>query len=200
MVKVKKSKKLSLKQIRKRYNRRQKVVGIGIALMALLLLCVSILVFYPAVYNQIRKDRILGIYSSLNLSNISSDYDVPTRTNVFGDRRVYEWDSSRTYSSEEDFIRKADVNTTANELDKAIKAAGYTYFEERYPGSTEKTPTYKSANGEYIRVTVTSKTRDDAFFNNVTSDGKVPASVFDIDPNAAPSNVTIKVNLDDDNE
>jgi hypothetical protein len=200
MTKVKKSKKLPLKQIRKRYNRRQKVIGIGIALMALLLLCTSILVFYPAVYNQIRKDRIVGIYNSLNLASISQDYTVPTRTNVFGDRRVYDYDHSRTFSSEEDFIRKADVTTTTNELDKAIKAAGYTFFEDRYPGSTEKTPTYKSARGEYIRVTVTSKTRDDAFFNNVTSDGKVPASVFDIDPNVGPSNVTIKVNLDDNNE
>jgi hypothetical protein len=195
-----KKKRIPIAVVRKRYNRRQKVIGIGIIFMALAIFSVSILIFYPAAHNYFREKRINAIYSSLNLSDVSKDYIAPVRENIFGERRVYEWDKSRTYSSEVEYVRAADVATTAAELDKAIKKAGYTYFEERYPGSLLKTPTYKSKNGEYIRVTVSSKTRDDALWNQMTMTDGVTDEFRNLDPNAGPSNVQIKVNLDDNNE
>jgi len=194
-------KKPSIKEIRKRYSRRQKIIGVSIVVLALTLLSVSIIIFYPMAYNGLRKERILGIYDSLNLTSISDDYAVPVTDNVFGDRRVYDWDKSRTFSSERDYIRKADVQSTASELDKAIKAAGYSFYEERYPGSLQKTPTYKSAKGEYIRVTISSKARDDDLWNKLLMNSDISKDEADaVDPNSGPSNVQIKVNLDDNNE
>jgi len=195
-----KKKRVPIAVIRKRYNRRQKVIGVSIVLFALTLLAVSILIFYPAAHNHFRKERILNIYSSLNLDAVSDDYMVPTSSNIFGERRIYEWDKGRTYSSQIDYVRKADVTTTANEIDKAIKDAGYSFYEDRYPGSLQKTPTYKSKNGEYIRVTVSSKLRDDALWNEMLMKENVSEATSNIDPNAGPSNVQIKVNLDDNNE
>ena len=57
---------------------------------------------------------------------------------------------------------------------------------------------YKSPRNEYLRVSVESKTRGDDFFNK----SQMGLSINDIttSPNAGPSNVTIKVNLDDNNE
>jgi hypothetical protein len=50
-----------------------------------------------------RSDRILAIYKSLQLP---SDYDLRS-DHVFGDKRVYDWDPSRTYSSSRVYLRYA---------------------------------------------------------------------------------------------
>jgi hypothetical protein len=140
--------------------------------------------------NDARKDRIVAIYDSLDLSK--HDYQI-TGKNVFGDKRPYEWDSSRSYSSSVNYIRRANVDTTAAELRTAIEKAGFTYFDEPYPGSAFKEYHFKSAQGEYVRLNVSSKPRDDAFRTNEDA-------AKNIDPNMGPSSVTIKVNLDDNNE
>lgn len=146
-----------------------------------------------------RKSRILDIYKSLNLD--SKKYQ-PESSNIFGDKRVYEWDNSRTYASSQTFERGANVDATVAELRKSIETAGFTYFEEPYPGSTYTQLHFKSAKGEYLRLTVSSKPRDDAIRNSVLMNpsSELSKNVIEMDPNQGPSNVTIKVNLDDNNE
>ncbi len=139
-----------------------------------------------------RKDKITAIYDSFKLS---ADYKL-THSDVFGDKRVYSWDAGRTYSSSKHFIRNATVKETSAELKSKIEAAGFTYFEEPYPGATFTELHFKSAKGEYVRMNVSSKPRDDVLMGNQTP----TAAQISMDPNAAPSNVTLKVNLDDNNE
>lgn len=146
--------------------------------------------------NKARLDRINTIYASLNVGN---EY-TPTYTNVFGDKRPYDYDKSRSASSQIDYVHGDTVNNTVAELDKKIKAAGFTFIDEPYPGGVGVQYHYKSAKNEYLRLTVESKPYHDAFYNAYAMDGKVPASVFAMDKNAGPSEVTIKVNLDDNNE
>jgi hypothetical protein len=143
-----------------------------------------------------RKDRITAIYKSLNLND---DYQLQS-SNIFGDKRVYSWDKSRTYASSQTYERGADVQTTVAELRKAIQAAGFDYFEEPYPGSTFTELHFKSVRSEYLRLTVSSKPRDDALRNDELMTKTVSAATIALDPNAGPSNVIIKVNLDDNNE
>jgi hypothetical protein len=139
--------------------------------------------------SQQRLDRINAIYDSLKLG---SDFKL-TNSNVFGNKRVYEWDGGRTYSSSKDFESCADVSDTVTKLTKSIEAAGFAYFENPYPGGADTELHYKSAKSEYIRINVSSKLRNDAFRDDAK--GK-----FNLDPNAGPSSVTVKVNLDDNNE
>jgi len=139
--------------------------------------------------SQQRLDRINAIYNSLKLG---SDFKL-TNYDVFGNKKVYEWDAGRTFSSSKNFEKCANVDVTVNELRTAIEAAGFSYFEEPYPGSGFKELHFKSANNEYIRINVSSKVRDDAFRDNVSN-------AYNINPNDGPSNVTVKVNLDDNNE
>jgi len=148
-------------------------------------------IFVSAANNNIRKDRILAIYNSLKLD--TTKY-IPMTQNVFGDKREYEWDSSRSQSSSETFVRSANVDTTLTELKKTISGAGFAYFEEPYPNELH----FESQKGEYIRLRVSSKLRDDAFFNRYHMG--LSTTGIDINPNAGPSSVTIKVNLDDNNE
>jgi hypothetical protein len=175
-------------------------VAIGIFLIAVTTVVVIALLASSYVANQqtqARLDRINAIYTSLSMGEA---YKVQ-RVNVFGDKRVYNWDAGRTYSSEIDYTRGASVSSTVTELDTKIKAAGFTFVGEPYPGSTNVQYHYKSSKGEYIRLTVSSKPRDDALKNAYLMDkNAAPESATTMDTNAGPSNVIIKVNLDDNNE
>lgn len=146
--------------------------------------------------NQERLDRISGIYSSLQ---IDERYNT-VRSNVFGDKRVYEWDKNRTESSSIEYIRGDTVSNTVADLDAKIKAAGFTFIDEPYPGSTNVQYHYKSNKGEYIRLTVSSQPYIDAWQNASVMNKETPANLDSMDKNAGPAAVTLKVNLDDNNE
>jgi hypothetical protein len=143
-----------------------------------------------------RLGRITTIYKNLTLG---SDYQL-VHADVFGDKRVYEWDQGRTYSSAQTYTRGASVNVTVAELRQKIEAAGFTYFEEPYPGSANIELHFTSPKKEYIRLSVSSKPRDDALRNDAIMGNQLSTTALNLDPNAGPSTVTIKVNLDDNNE
>lgn len=146
--------------------------------------------------NQARLDRINEIYDSLN---IGEDYNMLS-SNVFGDKRVYSWDKSRTQSSVIDYLHGDTVSNTLADLDTRIKAAGFTFIDEPYAGSVYVQYHYKSADGEYIRLTVVSKPFEDASLNSVMMNEPNPAALQALDKNVGPAHVTLKVNLDDNNE
>ena len=150
--------------------------------------------------NQARLERIEAIYASLELDD---DQYRMTSTNVFGEKRAYDWDAGRSYSSSVEYVHGDTVTNTVNALDEKIKAAGFTRIDEPYPGMlAEKQYHYKSENGAYIRLKVSSKMYEDAAFNASVMNESIPAAV-DQDPaelDKAPAVVTIKVNLDNNNE
>jgi hypothetical protein len=190
------------KPTKQQHSRHQKqhriIVGLSIVVVAVLVGLILSLIIIPKVVNDTRLRRINEIYSSIGVDT-NSNY-VLQRENVFGDKRVYSYDVGRTFSSEKDYVRGANVDVTAKELDTAVKAAGFTLIGQPYAGSTETQYQYKDSRGEYVRVTVTSKLRDDAFRNSYLMTKKTSPDDFKIDPNAGPSNVILKVNLDDNNE
>ena len=178
-------------------------VTIGIFLVAV----ASVLVIALFTSNVIAKntakarlDRINDIYSSIN---VGEGY-VPTSINVFGDKRPYDWGGDfgkgRTYSSAIYYTHGDTVSNTVADLDQKIKAAGFEKFDEPYPGSTSIQYHYKSAKGESVRLTVSSKPYNDAWSNATAMKQEVPESVYAMDKNAGPSSVILKVNLDDNNE
>ena len=184
------------KKALKAHKLHQLIVGISVIVVAVILAVVLVVTIIPKVTNDARLHRINDIYASLNIG----DTYIIQRNNVFGEKRLYDYDKSRSYSSEKDFTRGAPVDVTTKELDTAIKAAGFKFIDEPYAGSAYIQYHYKSSKGEYIRLTVSSKLRDDAFQNSFLMTGKFSDEDFKIDPNAGPSNVVIKVNLDDNNE
>jgi len=193
---VKKSSKGSKKLTADQHVKHRIIVGIGVIVIAVLAALVLALTFIPKVTTDARLHRINEIYNSIELpKNTYFNYE-----NVFGDKRPYEYDAGRSRSSQKDFVVAKTVKETVAFMDKSIKDAGYTFFEEAYPGSTSVQYHYKTDRNEYIRVNVSSKTRDDAFSNSYLMNGKYSEEDFKIDPNAGPSNVTLKVNLDDNNE
>ena len=150
-----------------------------------------------AQHNQTRLERIQAIYNSLELGDAYQVKDA----DVFGDKRVYNHDKSRTYSSSIEYYHADTVSNTVADLESKIKAAGFAFDNEPYPGAASTQYHYKSSKGEYIRVTVSSKVYDDALTNALIVDKNASNSKLDaLDKNAAPSNVIIKVNLNDNNE
>jgi hypothetical protein len=143
-----------------------------------------------------RYDRIQAIYSSLKLDE---SYRIEI-ANVFGVKKFYENDKSRTVSSEIKYVHGDTVANTAKELNEKIKAAGFKFIDEPYKGSVFTQYHYKSADGEYIRLSVSSKPYDDATSNAYVMDKDTTDIINTLDKNAGPSNVVIKVNLDDNNE
>jgi len=149
----------------------------------------------PTVNNSIRKDKITSIFNSLKLDD--QKYTL-TYESIFGDKKIYEWDSGRSYSSTRTYIRGANVDITVAELKQAITKTDFKFYQEPYPGSANFMYIYKSPKKEYLRVSVSSKTRQDDFFNRYRMG--LPTENITTSPNTGPSNVTIKVNLDDNNE
>jgi hypothetical protein len=176
-------------------------IGIGIVL---LMLVSGVAGYYVNTWqsnladapNEARLTRINEIYENLKLDPIKYQ---PLSSEVFGDKRVYEWDSGRTYSSAQTYQYGANVDTAVAELRKSIEVTGFTYFDEPYPGSVFTQLHFKSAKNEFIRLSIESKPRFDALRNEILMNSSVQAST-DMDPNAGPSTITIKVNLDDNNE
>ena len=193
---VKQAKKPTKQQQSKHHIRHRVIIGLSTVVVAVLLGLIFSLIIIPKIHNDARLNRINEIYSSIKLpANVYNERD-----NIFGDKRPYDYDKSRSMSSEKQFVVGKNVDVAFAQIDKAIRDAGYTYFEEPYPGSTFKEYHYKTNKGEYIRLNVESKLRLDAFQNTVWMNGKLSDDFFKIDPNAGPSYVTLKVNLDDNNE
>ena len=180
----------------KHQKQHRNIIGLGIIIIAVLVGLTLTLTILPKIHNDARLNRINEIYSSITLPQITY---LPIN-NIFGDKRPYDYDKSRSYSSQKKFVVAKTVAETFGDIDKAIKAAGYTQFEEPYPGSTSKEFHYKNSRGEYVRLNVSSKLRNDAAINDQLMNGKFTEAFFKIDPNAGPSTVTLKVNLDDNNE
>ena len=139
-----------------------------------------------------RHAQIVSIYDSLKLDG---SYRV-AKFDVFGDKRVYSWDHSRTYASSVEYGHNDTPQNTAADLKAKIEAAGFTPAGTAYEGSTHPQYYYLNSKGNYIRVTVTS-----AFVQNSITYG----TFNNDDPminhkDEAPTYVTIKVNLDDNNE
>jgi len=176
--------------------RHRIIMGSGIVVLAVLLGIVFSLILLPGISNSIRLQRINQIYSSIKLP----ENTYFNTENIFGDKRPYSYDKNRTTSSVKTFVVAKTVNDTADLMDKSIKAAGYTFFEQLYPDSTSKEYHYKTSKNEYIRLNVTSKYRSDIGSDEVLMNGTFSEDFFKIDPNAGPSTVTLKVNLDDNNE
>ncbi len=176
------------------------VVTIGIFLVSVASAVVIALYVANSVttqHTQARVDRINAIYASLNLD---SSYIVQN-SSIFGEKKVYDWDKSRSYASFVTYIHPETVDATSSELDGKIKAAGFAFIDEPYKGGAYVQYHYKSEQGEYIRLNVSSKPRDDAIQNAfLMNRNEIPDSVYEIDTNAGPSTVVIKVNLDDNNE
>lgn len=154
---------------------------------------------YRTLYVQPREARINEIYSSLQLPG---EY-TPQRGEVFGDKRVYDWDNGRSESSWIEFIHADTVDVTMEELDRLAENAGLTFIDEPYPGAIgSKQYHYKTDKGEYVRISVNDKPRLDAYqnFTLMNPYEPIPEEVTALSGNDGPSIVTIKVNLDDNNE
>lgn len=186
----------------KKLERRSNALTIAIAVIVLLAIVVlgswgvkSVI----TMNNQARLDRIESIYSSLALSE--EEYPVDTY-NVFGEKRNYEWDSGRSYSSVVQYVHGDTVSKTFEELDAKIRKAGFSFVDEPYPGSVQKQYHYKSEKGEYLRLSVSSKLYDDAIRNAAIMGEDIATVVDDFTEGTdkGPANVVIKVNLDDNNE
>jgi len=188
-------KKLTKQQVQ-RYKRHRLIIGISVALLGLLIAATAVFIVAPAIGNSMRKDRIEEIYSKIPIPEKRGFY----QEDIFGDKRPYDYDASRSKSSSIRFVIAANVDETFSNFDTLIRNAGFKFVAEPYPGAVQKQAHYKNDKGEYIRLTVSSKVRDDAGSNELLMKGDFSEDFFKIDANAGPSNVVIKVNLDDNNE
>ncbi len=169
---------------------KEKVFLLSVIVLIIAALAIITIRFtVPQIVNQSRKHRIETVYNQIN---VGSDYIVQS-SDIFGEKRKYDWDTSRTYSSSIHYIRGANVDTTVSDLQKHIEAAGFALIDHPYPFQWQ----YKSKDNVYVRFDAESKPRMD-YFQNLQLMNK-PVGAYD-DTNTGPTNVTLKVNLDDNNE
>ena len=175
----------------------KKSLGLYAILVFILFILLSISTFTIVQYgtsriNSERLHRIQDIYASLKLD---ASYR-GVHSNVFGDKRAYSWDTGRTFSSSIEYAHNDTPANTRADLQKKIESAGFTKVGEAYEGSTTPQDHYRNSAGEYVRVSVSSKYVQDALtYGTLSADNPLINH-----KDEAPTYVTIKVNLDDNNE
>lgn len=175
-------------------------IGIyGIVVATLILAAFSITILASNAEKNERISRIKDVYKSIAVEESCSER-AGINVNIFGDKRVYPEDKGRTFSSSITCSRGDTVTNTAEYFDRQITQAGFTKIDEPYPGSVFKEYHYKNDDGVYVRLTVSSKPYDDTIQNETLLNGSKMTIPENFDTNAGPSNVTVKVNLDDNNE
>ena len=176
------------------------VVTIGIFLVAVTTFVVMAYLTAGLVakeQNQARLDRINEIYTSLELG----DAYIVNKADVFGEKILHEKGSDSTRASSKELYRGDTVSNTVAELDSKIKAAGFNFVNEPTPGTRTIQYHYRSTEGEYIRLLVTSKPYNDAVQNAlIMNGGQTSEAAVGVDENAGPALVVLKVNLDGNNE
>lgn len=143
-------------------------------------------------YEQGRLDRINSIYTDLQLGD---SYHV-ANSNVFGDKRKYADNKKLTHSSRIEYGHNDTVANTLVDTTKQIEAAGFTKVDIAYEGSVAEQFVFKNADGEYIRLNVKTKAAQDMTIYGVPTQEEWQNA----DKNAAPSYVTVLVNLDTNSE
>jgi hypothetical protein len=141
--------------------------------------------------NNDRLERIQSVYTTINLDD---SYRI-AKSDLFGDKRVYTWDPSRTYSSSMEYGHNDTQANTFADLKTKIEKAGYHFTGQVYDGIAKQYH-FKSDNNEYVRVQVLPHAYKDAMTYGVPTLEQLTTS----DITASPVYVTIKVNLDDNNE
>ena len=175
----------------------KKSLGLYAALVFVLFVLLSISGFTVVQYgtsriNNQRLHRIEAIYGSLDLGTSYRG----VHSNVFGDKRIYSWDKGRSASSSIEYTHNDTPANTRADLGKKIIAAGFVRVGGAYEGSPEPQDHYKNSSGEYIRVATASKYVQDAMTYGPLSKDDPLVNHKD----ESPTYVTIKVNLDDNNE
>ena len=118
------------------------------------------------------------------------------KSDVFGDKREYSWDSSRSLSSSVEYGKNASVSATFDDLKNRIVQAGFEQVDGPNYGPVARQDHYKNSDGQYIRVSVESKAWHDAMLYGL----EAPAAQSLEATENGPVYVTIRVNLDDNNE
>lgn len=180
-------------------SKRVAALAVSIFLLAVTAVIVIAMLASNVVVAQQEKARLTRIQEIYNNLDLGESYKV-TSVDVFGEKRLYDWDASRSYSSTVEYVHGDSVINTVAELDAKIKAAGFAFIDEPYPGTKQVQYHYKSSDGEYIRLSVASKPYWDAVLNASAMNQDLPDSVRTMDTNAGPASITLKVNLDDNNE
>ena len=142
--------------------------------------------------DNVRLDRIHQIYRSIDLD----DSYRAVKSEIFGDKRVYQWDKGRTYASTVEYGRNATAAETYADLEKRITAAGFAPAGSAYENSVAEQRYYKSQDGEYIRVAI----KSGSYQNSLVYGTTLPSAEEINRRDTTPVYVTIKVNLDDNNE
>lgn len=200
--KVSTSKAKNSKAITRPWSLRFSIITIGIygiVVITLILAAFSIASLVANAEKIERTARIKEVYKSIAIEE-SCTNQAAAKVNIFGDKRVYAEDKSRTVSSSVSCARGDTVSNTAEYFDGQIKTAGFVLIDEPYAGSVFKEYHYKNDDGVFVRLHVSSKPYDDALQNEVLLGGDKMTIPENFDTNAGPSNVTVKVNLDDNNE
>jgi hypothetical protein len=163
-----------------------------IAATAIVVTIVCLLVL-PIVNNNIRKDRIISIMNSLKFDSQKCYFHGEY---LRGQSMTLNWVVNKNTVYSRNYACNAKVGATVVYVKKLATSAGLIYVGDPYPGGFVHTIDYRTTKYEYLRISISSKLRDDAFYNR--SNMGISTSTPDLDGmvNSGPTNVMIDVNLD----
>jgi hypothetical protein len=176
---------------------RQLFIAVGLALIVAGSIYVFASYAVKLFYEAPRAARVHEVYESLKLPD---DYIYQTGA-IAGERRLYNQDGTRSWSSHQVYLRGASLGDTVSELNTHITEAGFKQIRQSEKTAAVAERNYVNDKQEYLRFKAESKLRLE-YYQNAHLMGLDTATIEKnaIDPNTGPIRVTIKVNLDDNNE
>lgn len=142
-------------------------------------------------HNTTRYNDISAIYDGLKLGPEYREIS----SNIFGEKRTYTSDKNRSYASSITYGHNDTPANTSAELKKRAEASGFTYLQTSHEGTANPVMEFKNKDDQWLRIAVTSKSTQDTYMYGLPAGD--PASDHS---NEAPSHVSIKVNLDSNND
>jgi len=95
------------------------------------------------------------------------------------------------------FVYSATVSETADKIKSTMKDAGWTFKRDAYPDSASPELHFKNDKGNFLIVSLSSKPRDDAFYNANAMNQDITEAA-DMDMDAGPTEVIVALNLKHD--
>jgi hypothetical protein len=200
-----KTAKPTAKQLNRHWRDRAILFGVTSFIFLVIIITLFVAVIVPNAQAADRKNRIIGVYDSLNLGD---DYGLGF-SQILDQKTPYPaaMGSGRTYASQREYTRGLTVDETMTELRTKAEKAGFKYMRTDGEGSASPTMHLKNADGTWLIIDVSSKPRDDAIRDQYiiggpdldTNNNEAYKAAIALDFQAAPSYAWILVNLDDDN-
>lgn len=178
-------------QKKKQTAKQSNTLVVLIIIIVAAVLVVGLAYAVPAIVHKSRATHVKSIVSSLELD----ESYIKQKEFIYGDKRPNGLNGDKDKTAYVSYVRGENVDATVSDLRQKIEAAGFKFERDKNPNGAIVHYQFRSASGEVLYLSVSSKLRNDAIQNAALMGRNIDTS-NSVNTNAGPSEVTIKIDID----